>query len=348
MTLSRFRSLGLFSALLPVAVFAQTPPVDAPASPAPAKADATKPPADNLDLRFANGIVAVVEDKVITVDDLRREIAPRVAGIQRSATSEKDFNDRMEALQDDIIQEMIDRVLIVKDFKKDDKRHIPESIIDNAIADEQLRRFDGDRSKFLAYLRAIGMTFREYRKKMEDDIIYDYMRGQQRKNESVVSPARVETFYSENKDRFYQEDQVHMRMIALNRADSETDTQLLADAAKVETRIKAGEKFDDLARELSQDAKRSKGGDWGWQRKTDLKTEFSDPLFKLDQGQATAPIVTPEAAYILYVEERKLAGVQPLADVRDQIEKILANQMARDSETKWLERLRRNAYVRIY
>ena len=343
MTLSRFRSFGILIALLPVAALAQTPPALAPTS-----AAAPKPPADNLDLRFANGIVAVVEDKVITVDDLRREIAPRVGGIQRSATSEKDFNDKMEALQDDLIQEMVDRVLIVKDFKKDDKRHIPESIIDNAIADEQIRRWDGDRGKFLAYLRAIGMTFREYRKKMEDDIIYDYMRGQQRKTQAVVSPARVETFYSENKDRFYQEDQVHMRMIALNRADAESDADLTARADKIETRFKAGEKFEDLAREVSQDAKRSKGGDWSWQRKTDLKSEFSEPLFKLDKNQVTAPIITPEAAYILYVEERKLAGVQPLAEVRDQIEKILANQMAQQAETRWLERLRRNAYVRIY
>ena len=190
MTLSRFRSLGILLALLPAALPAQTSPAPA----APASAQPAKPPADNLDLRFANGIVAVVEDKVVTVDDLRREIAPRLAGIQRAATSEKDFNDKMEALQDDLIQEMVDRVLIVKDFKKEDKRHIPESIIDNAIADEQIRRWDGDRSKFLAYLKAIGMTFREYRKKVEDDIIYDYMRGQQRKNQAVVSPARVETF----------------------------------------------------------------------------------------------------------------------------------------------------------
>ena len=320
----------------------------APASPGSPLADAPKPPADNLDLRFANGIVAVVEDKVITVDDLRREIAPRVAGIQRSATSEKDFNDKMEALQDDVIQEMINRILIVKDFKKDGKRHIPDSFIDNAIADQQINRFDGDRSKFLAYLHAIGMTFREYRQKTEDDIIYNYMRGQQRKDETIVSPVRVETFYKENKDRFYQDDQVHMRMIALNRADGETDAQLLARADKIAARFKAGEKFDALAREVSQDAKRSKGGDWGWQRKADLKPEFSTPLFKLSKGQITDPILTPEAAYILYVEDRKLAGVQPLADVRDQIEKILANQMALESENRWIQRLRRNAYIRIY
>jgi len=33
---------------------------------------------DGLNLRFANGIAAIAEDKVITVDDVRREISPLI------------------------------------------------------------------------------------------------------------------------------------------------------------------------------------------------------------------------------------------------------------------------------
>ncbi len=342
MTFRRLCLLGSFSALLPLATFAQTP-TPAPAAPAtPAKVS------DNLSLRFANGVVAVAEDKVITVDDLRREIAPRVPALQRAARNEKEFNERLEALQDEIIQDMIDRVLIVKEFKKDEKRKVPESYVNNAIAEEQIRRFDGDRSKFLAYLRSSGLTYRDYRKKVEDDMIHDYMRGQQRKNQNIVSPARVEAFYNENKDRFFQDDQVHMRLLSFTRQPGDTDEQLLERAAKVTARFKAGEKFEDLARELSQDSKRSKGGDWGWQPRADLKPEFSKPLFLLEKGQATEPILAPEAVYVLYVEDRKFAGIQPLADVREQIERILANQMAKEAEERWIERLRRNAYVKIY
>jgi hypothetical protein len=43
------------------------------------------------------------------------------------------------------------------------------------------------------------------------------MQGQQRKSQSVVSPVRIETFYNENKDRFYREDEIHLRLIQLNR-----------------------------------------------------------------------------------------------------------------------------------
>ena len=43
---------------------------------------------DNLNLRFANGIAAIAEDKVITVDDVRREISPLIPQLQREARSE--------------------------------------------------------------------------------------------------------------------------------------------------------------------------------------------------------------------------------------------------------------------
>ena len=83
--------------------------------------------ADNLDLRFANGIAAIAEDKVITVDDVRREIAPLVGQLQRDARSEQEFNEKLEQLQDEVIQSLIDRVLIVKEFRKDEKKQIPIS-----------------------------------------------------------------------------------------------------------------------------------------------------------------------------------------------------------------------------
>lgn len=305
-------------------------------------------PNDGLNLRFANGIAAIAEDKVITVDDVRREIAPLIPQLQRESRNEKEFNERLEALQDDIIQQLIDRVLIVKEFRKDDKKHIPASFIDNRIADIQVEQFDNDRSKFLGYLRARGITLREYRKEVEEDIIYRYMQGQQRKSQTIVSPVRIETFYKENKDRFYQEDEVHLRLIQFSRNESESDAELNAKATEVLNRFHSGEKFEDLAREYSQDSRRSKGGDWGWQKRSSLKKEFSDPLFALKKGETTEPILTPEGCFILYVEDRHYAGIQPLDQVRDEIENMLITQMSRVSQERWLERLRRNGYVKHY
>ena len=97
---------------------------------------------DNLNTRYANGIVAIAEDKIITVDDVRREIGPLVAQIQHDSHNEQDFNEKLEALQEDVIQNLIDRVLIVKEFYKDEKRHVPASYIDNMVAETIISQFD--------------------------------------------------------------------------------------------------------------------------------------------------------------------------------------------------------------
>jgi len=335
MILPRSATVALVALLLAKTGLAQTAPAD-----------------DNLNMRFANGIAAIAEDKIITVDDVRREITPLLPQLQREASQspnpEEAFNQKLEALQDNAIQNLIDRVLIIKDFQKDDKKHVPESFVDNQIADELTDQFDNDRSKFLAYLRARGTTMREYRKEVEEDIIYNYMMHQQHKSQSIVSPIRIEQYYKENKDRFYQDDSVHLRLIQLPRTSSETDGELKGQADAILLRLRSGEKFEDLAKEYSSDSRRAKGGDWGWMKRSDLKPEFSEPLFAVKKGECSDAVMLPEGCFLLYAEDRKYAGIQPLDEVRDQIERILVQEMGREYEDRWLERLRRNGYVKHF
>ncbi len=350
-----FGRLPLLTALvLPLALIAAPQPTEPLAPPPPAvfNPNVGKPVADNLELRFANGIAAVAEGKIITVDDIRRELAPLVPQIQREARNEKEFAEKLEALQDDIIQNLVDRVLIVKEFYKEkegqEKRTIPISYIDNQLAETIITEFDNDRSKFLAYLRSRGKTMRDYKEEIAEDIVYGYMTQQQRKSQSIISPVKVQTFYDENKDKFYQDDSAHLRLIQIKRTAETNDALLKAQAEAAIARVRAGEKFATIAEEVSQDIKRAKGGDWGWMKKADLKSELAEPVFKLKKDEVTEPILLPEGAFILYVEDRKYAGIQPIDEVRLQIEKILLQQMSRKSQEQWLERLRRNAYVKLY
>ena len=307
-----------------------------------------QPLQDNLNLRYANGIAAIAEDHVITVDDIRREVGPLIPEIQKQSRSEKEFNEKVEALQEDVVQNLIDRVLIVKEFYKDEKRKVPASYIDNQVAETIITQFDSDRSKFLAYLRSRGISQKDYRKEVEEDMIYGYMRQQQSKSASTVSPVKIEAFYSENKEHFYQEDSVHLRLIQIARAAGDSDDSLKTKAAEVIVQLTAGADFGDLARQYSQDSRKTKGGDWGWQRRSDLRKEFGDVIFTLEKGQHSEPLIMPEGAFILFVEERKHAGTIPLDEARPEIERALVQQGSRQATERWLEKLRRNAYVKHF
>lgn len=312
------------------------------------RAQMTSAPQDNLNARYANGIAAIAEDQIITVDDIRREIGPLIAGIQQSSHNEKEFYEKLEALQEDVVQSLIDRVLMVKEFYKDEKRKVPASYVDNAVAENIITQFDGDRSKFLAYLRARGISQKDYRREQEEDMIYHYMRQQQSKSASTVSPVKIEQFYNENKERFYQEDSARLRLLKLNRTPGESDDTLRTRAQGIVDQFHAGTAFENLARQYSQDSSKSKGGDMGWQRKPDVVKQFSDAIFELKKGEATAPILTPDAAYVFYAEDRKYAGTLPIDEVRPEIERMLVQQSSQHATERWLEKLRRNAYVKHF
>jgi peptidyl-prolyl cis-trans isomerase SurA len=287
----------------------------------------------------ATAIAAVVEDRVITEAEILREIPPDVPpGVD------------LQTIKDQALQAKIDQVLIVKEFYSGSNRRaaIPAHYIDGEIKERIVTQFDNDRSRFLAYLRSIGKTEREFRQIVTEEMIVGYMRGEKRKSQAVVSPQKIENYYTQNRDRFYQPDGVHLRMIKLSRVADESQAVLNQTAETIMQKLRAGGDFATLAREYSQESSRSKGGDWGWIARNDLSEQFAGVAFALDAGQYSEPTQVGKDIFILYVEEKRLAGIQPLEEVRDQIERTLVTQMARETQDRWLERLRRNAYVRYF
>jgi peptidyl-prolyl cis-trans isomerase SurA len=302
----------------------------------------------SLDGRVENGIVAEVEGKIITVGDVRRRLEPLLPQIAAGVSSQEEFEEQIAQFEDEIIQALVDEVLIVRDFYSDEKHRIPAAIVENEMQERLVNEFDDDRAKFLAYLKSIGKTRAEYRQMIEDDIVVSYMRGQNRKSQSIVSPVKIENYYTENRDKYFQPDGVHLRLILLKQIADENQSILNQTAETIMARLHNGADFAALAREFSQDSRKSQGGDWDWIARNDLREELANAAFALDEGEFSDPIRIGKEIFILKVEEKRIAGIRPLEEVREEIESTLASQMQRESQERWLERLRRNAYIRYF
>ncbi len=55
-----------------------------------------------------------------------------------------------------------------------------------------------------------------------------------------------------------------------------------------------------------------------------LRKDLAEIAFKLKPGEMSGVIETPDACYLMLVEQTRLAHVKPLSDVRDEIEKTTA------------------------
>lgn len=252
---------------------------------------------DTLDQLFPNGVVAAVGDKSVTVADVRREMAPLLPQLRGESKAADELKQRVLKLQNQIVSNLVGRNLLIKEFNTpgvgEPPRHVAAEWVDKAIAERVQAQFGNDREKFLAYLKEHGWTLESYRKEVEEEIMYGYMRAQERK----LDPAK-------RKVADDRTGQIHLRLIQLARSDGVSDAVLLDEANAVLARLKAGERFEDVAKQVSTDGRRSKGGDWGWLRPSDLRPEYRDVAFALKSGEVSAPLVRPEGCFLFYVQER--------------------------------------------
>ncbi|HXI14440.1 MAG TPA: peptidylprolyl isomerase [Thermoanaerobaculia bacterium] len=77
--------------------------------------------------------------------------------------------------------------------------------------------------------------------------------------------------------------------------------------------------FQDLATRLSEDGTATVGGDLGWFPRGKMVPEFEVIAFSLKKGELSHVVESPFGYHVILLEDRKEAGVAPLAEVRDQI-----------------------------
>ncbi|MEM7673408.1 MAG: peptidylprolyl isomerase [Verrucomicrobiota bacterium] len=303
---------------------------------------------DDWEERYSNGVAAIAEGRIITKEELRVEMAPIIPQIMRDSRSPQDFNAKISKLAREILQNKIDRILIVKEFNRDEERFIPKSIFENEFDKMLIEDFDNDRRKLFEYLDSVNKTIVQYRRELQEDIIVSIMRGENRRSMAEISPEQIEEFYRANKIDFYNEASIHLRQIQLAPYANETEDVLMQNAEKIIDEYHSGVSFSDLARRYSQDDMRRRGGDWGWIKKTDIRKELSDAAFALEPGEISQPVKLGTRIYLLYLEDKRDEMIQPLIEVRDVIESIISNRIGRENQQRWMERIRARGYVKYF
>src|SRR6202020_2710214 len=123
--------------------------------------------------------------------------------------------------------------------------------------------------------------------------------------------------------------------------------QAQAKADDIAAKVKAGGKFDDLAKAYSGGPTAEQGGDLGLFKRGALAKVLEDQTFGLKAGESTAPIRTRQGFVILKVTEHQPAGVQPLKEVEPQIQEAMYMEQLQPALRVYLTKLREDAYIDI-
>ena len=297
---------------------------------------------------LVNGIAVIVGDAVITYKDIQLVLTEQLDSLERRYGSQPQlYNQKLAELERAALEDMIENQLVLQEFKRAGYV-IPESYFQSEI-DRDIRRF-GDRLTLTKTLQAQGITFETYRNKIRERVILELMWREKVPRDPLISPAKIENYYNQNKEKFQVEDQVKLRMIVLtnNPADRAYSPKKIADELVAKLDQKAD--FAELARVYSQGSQAQDGGNWDWVERSVLNTNLAQVAFSLEPGQHSRAIETPAGAYILLVEDKKVSHVKPLSDlkVRDDIEGALRAEEMKRLRKQYVDQLKSKAFVRVF
>ncbi len=306
-------------------------------------------PSSRAQEQLVDGIAAVVNTNVITYGQVRELMAFRERSLAEMYRG-PELQDKMREAQMAALKDLIDRQLILDEFKTNSFQ-IPDYVLQDRVNSIVREEFGGDRAAFVRTLQAQGFSIPRFKEIERDKIIVQAMRQKNVREDFVISPEKIEEWYKANLDQFSTPEQVKISMIILREepgAAENPEVSKRAMAQEIRDKLAGGADFARMAQMYSEDSTAETGGDWGWVDRKTLTEELTKVAFGLKPGEISRVVSVSDSYYIVRLDARKPAVTKPLAEVRDEIGKKLLQEEKTKLQDQWLDSLRQKAFIKIF
>jgi len=293
-------------------------------------------------------VSAVVDNTVI----LESEVVQRAAPLLAEATEPTDPQAKLRLWRTTFrkaLDQMVEEQLII-DAATEAKLEVNDDEVQQAI--EQVKRQQKLTDKQLESALALqGTTVAQYKKDVRRQFLRLRAVNVLVRPRVQVSEDEVKAKYEKLSGQSAVVTEVHIRHILVPLPDKPTPADVESarhKAGDLVSRVRAGEDFVGLAKQLSADAQtKGSGGDLGWYKRGELPTEWEEILFAMGAGEVRGPIQGPRGLHVFQLVENKSESVRPFAEVKDQLkEQLFQDEMEKQTKV-WLQELRKRAHVEV-
>ena len=299
-----------------------------------------------------NGIAAIANGKVITKRETAFMLAPLNAQLQAKYPRRGEtYATELEKAKDDILDELIDRELILSEFENKLQGSLPREAVEEEVQRQIRETYNGNEEEFLKQLRELRMDRSKYEELTEKKLIVQAMRAQQFNDAPPPTPGEIKEEYDREKRNFRDvtKDKIVYEKIYISKLGPNNvpmQEEMLTLAESLAEQIKGGADFATLAKEHSVDAYAEDGGQWPKVDRTELSPPFAAIIFGEDTGTVIGPLEDQFGFTIVRVKEKIDGPSPPLDKVRKNIEARVQRQKNSERYERWISRIRDGAIIR--
>jgi peptidyl-prolyl cis-trans isomerase SurA len=293
-------------------------------------------------------VVAVVNDAIILQSELDARMVPVVAEAQQIADPQERRR-RMAKLASQVLDEMVSEELIVQAAEAA-KIEVDSSEVQAAL-DEIKQQNNLDDAGLATALSQQGYTLQGYKADLRRQLLRLRAVNQLVAPKVQVTDEDVRARYDQMSRRSEAVSAVQLSHILIKLPEHPTEQQLSdakEKAAKAMDRVKAGEAFAAVAKEVSEDPSTSaNGGELGWFQRGSINPDWEPIVFSMNKGDMRGPVTGPQGLHVFYVTDIKQSELKPYDQMKDQLQRELRRRELDKQTQTWTEELRKKAYIDI-
>ncbi|HWY57962.1 MAG TPA: peptidylprolyl isomerase [Terriglobales bacterium] len=296
-------------------------------------------------------IIARVNNQIIT----RTEYLHSKDELKKEAQQQDPVNaDKVIAERDkDVLRDLIDQELLLAKGKDLGITADTEVIkkLDEMRKDMKLESME----ELEKAAQSQGVSFEDFKQNLRNQIITQQVIGKEVGSRLAINKDDEKKFYEEHKSEMERPESIRLSEILISTDakpnDSADEAQRLqaaeAKAADLVAQIRAGAKFDEVAKKNSDGPTAAQGGDLGEFKRGTLAKQLEDKTFVMKAGDVSDAIRTKQGFVILMVTEHHDAGVPTLSEIEPRIQDALYMRKLQPALREYLTKLREDAFIDI-
>lgn len=272
----------------------QAPPAAAPATP---------------QFQMADGVLATVNDSVITGYDLRQRMLLLIAMTQVQPTPEN-----IPAIQQEALSALIDERLQRQELANYEDLQVTDEEVTEEIA-AMAREVGAAPETYLTFLEQGGIRPETLREQLRTQIGWQRLVGGRFQSRARVSRGALETAMRQISEAASKK-QYLIGEIYIEAARVGGQQAALNGANQLVQQMIQGAPFQNVAQQFSSAPSATRGGDAGWVVAGTVNPTLQEAMDQLEVGQLSRPVPVEGGVYIIYMRDKRDGAATSLVQLK--------------------------------
>ena len=270
------------------------------------KAEAVAKSAATSTVRAVDSIIAVVNDEVIT----RQELNERMRTVERRMTNQGVAMPPRAELEKQLLERMIvDRAQM--QLAKEVGIRIDDALLDRAIS----RIAEQNKMSLQAFrdqLEREGTSFSRFREEIREEITMQRLREREVDNKIQIAESEIDNYLGTDTGAGAAQQELNLAQILVRIPENASANQIAQQRKRAQAalqKLQAGSDFMQVAATYSDATEALKGGELGWRSQDRLPQLFLDAVAQLKQGEVSAIVQSANGFHILKLVGKRTASI---------------------------------------